>query len=438
MPDSLANHIVALVKVFLERHVPVEIQIRALKDFLATKDLDKLLPREGHETTYTLYMNQLVSFKARSGQNLSTDTDEVAKLLRPWLEELSGTLGERDYAKESTHPIPEGLLNLLKRAILSPGDKTLLQQVQQHADAIINALEEDEGEFSAEDIKRLELHPEWTAAVYRALAGLQEVSDEDHEIVEAIQQIRGSEDAEIGRVFAEALEALPEEFHQWDQWFDHVPLVPEDYQTHLSEQIIVISGMPYAAGLIQYGMTPGTFLEGSRGVELLANRLIRTALSPDLPYPQQPELMPLYRWIRERDSDTLPSVDLVLQEQSALQGERPVIPYGLLVAQVRGTPNCPLEAAEPLLHWMVEVAQLRPYFFAGYHATTIGPKEIRLTKDSRIDDEVAWRKAYAGLAVSRTKDSRYTDAELAWRLAWRWTRGTLMPNWPGAGVRPRR
>lgn len=287
-----------------------------------------------------------------------------------------------------------GLLELLKKAILSTGDEALLQQVRERANEIVEALEEDDVEFSDEDIKLLELHLEWTAAVFHALAGPQEVSDEDHEILEAIRQIRDSEDTEIGTAFAKTLiETLPPKFRQWDRWFDHVPLAPKDYQAHLGEQIIVMKGMPYAEGLVSYGMTPGTFFEGSRGVELLVDRLIRTAMGPEDRYPKEADLLQLHYRIREqRDSDKLPSVALVLRKEPVFKGKPPVVPYGLLLAQVRGTPYCPPEAAEPLLHWMVEVSQLRPYFFPGYYATTLGENEVRLTQDPRQKDtELEWR-----------------------------------------------
>lgn len=284
-------------------------------------------------------------------------------------------------------------LELLKKAILSSSDKTLLQEVRENADEIAAAMEESDVEFTDEEISRLELHPEWTAAVYAAIAGPE---DEDPEILKAIQQIRANEDAEIGSAFAEALKTLHDRFHEWDRWFGEVRKAPNDYQTHLRDQIIVRTGMPYAEGLIKYGMTPGTIFEGSRGVELLLDRQIDAAMLPRHRYPNRKELVELYDKIREqRAVGELPSVELTLRNERAMDRSRPVVPYGLLLAQVRGTPNCPPEAAEPLLHWMFEVSQLKPYFFPGYCVTNLGEREIRLTQDAEHKDaELMWRWTY--------------------------------------------
>lgn len=284
-------------------------------------------------------------------------------------------------------------LELLKKAILSVGDSKLLQEVREHTNEVAAAMEESDVEFTNEEISQLERHPEWTAAVYAAIAGPEDASDEDPEILNAIQQIRANEDAEIGSAFVGALKTLPDTFHEWKKWFGEVRRAPEDYRTHLAKQLIVETGMPYAEGLIEYGMTPGTIFEGSRGVELLLDRQIDAALGPENSYPPHMPLVELYKKIREQHKRReLPTINLTSHNERTLDRSDPIVPYGLLLAQVRGTPNCPPEAAEPLLHWMFQVSQLKPYFFPGYYVTNLEEKEIRLTQDiEHKNAELMWR-----------------------------------------------
>ena len=124
--------------------------------------------------------------------------------------------------------------------------------------------------------------------------------------------------------------------------------------------------------------TPGTFAEAARGVELLVNRLIRSATHVAKQHSKCPlELAQLYDYIRQHaHSGDRPSVIVSLGEQ-----HEGCVPRELLLSQVRGTPDCPPEAAEPITRWMVGAAQNKPFFFAGYQAETLAENEIRLTRD---------------------------------------------------------
>jgi hypothetical protein len=57
------------------------------------------------------------------------------------------------------------------------------------------------------------------------------------------------------------------------------------------------------------------------------------------------------------------------------------------MAQIRGTPQCPPEAAEPLLRWMVGIAQLKRFFFSGYVADPIGACAVRMQQENNPEDD---------------------------------------------------
>ena len=289
-------------------------------------------------------------------------------------------------------PGQQDVLELLKQALERPDDEDLLRQVGRFADDIRQSLEEGEFELSETALERLEDHNEWTAKVYLALAGADEAPDEEDELTQAIAQMRADEEREIACAFVTALETLPARFHQWERWFAEVSPAPEDYQSYLRKQPIVTAGQVYADGLITFGMSPGTFAEATRGVELLLKRLIRDAFGPEERRPHsRPELTELYQWLRERAKlGEQPSFIVSSYAQSFSKPD--CIPHGLLVSQLRGTPACPPAAAEPMVRWLVEVAQLKPFLFAGFRAGVMGEGCIQLTQaPSETGSDILWR-----------------------------------------------
>ncbi len=270
-------------------------------------------------------------------------------------------------------------LHLLKMALLSPGQDDWVERVQHQAAEIRAALDHSEVEFTDEEYRTLAAHPDWTALIFQALAFPTEEAAEDNEIVLAIHELQARTDAEIGEALLLALENLPPYFRTWEYWFAEVPEAPEAYQDYLRRQLDVQQARPYSDELLPYGLTPSVFVEAARGLELLCDRLIRHALGGE----EEPELSALYESVRSlRESGGLPSLDLAAlgPEEEGLSLPAYYVPFPLLVAQIRGTPQCPPAAAEPLLRWIVEVAQLRPFLISGYVATGLSKYSIRLVQ----------------------------------------------------------
>jgi hypothetical protein len=274
-------------------------------------------------------------------------------------------------------------LQLLKNALLSPGKGDLLELVRQEAKKILAALEEGEVDFSNEELRHLEGHGEWIGTVYEALEEPVPAAEREKKIAEAIADLCAREDEEIADAFKSLVETTPLRLRQWDWWFGKVPRAPKDYQERLRKETVVHKSSPYSMGLVVYGMTPATILEASRGVQLLVDRVLRAASEPhagdwlrgDIPSDsvEPPRRAEKLLWC---------DVDLNAEASDSQIPSHFRLPYRLLLGQIRGTPQCPPEAAAPLLAWMVEVAQLKPLFFRGYLTSTLGKGAIRLVQDA--------------------------------------------------------
>src|SRR5262245_9093814 len=135
---------------------------------------------------------------------------------------------------------------------------------KKRGERVRKALDEDDLEFSENERKVLIEHPAWIARVFEALAGPEDIPEREKAITEAIEKLHEEEDAEIGRAFADALvPTLPKEFRDWDVWFERVQ--------YLRNTTVVQYGMPFAAGLVAYGLTPATFFEAAHGIQLLTD-----------------------------------------------------------------------------------------------------------------------------------------------------------------------
>jgi RNA polymerase sigma factor (sigma-70 family) len=280
-------------------------------------------------------------------------------------------------------------LRLLRDALLSPWERGAAEDVKRHASQIREALETDDLEFSHEEIERLGKHGEWTAAIYAALSGPEEMPEEESEIGRAIDELHARTDKEIAQAFVLTVESLPPYFHDWASWFRGVPEVSRQFQEHLLGDAVVRAAMPHAWELVPRGLTPAVFIEAARGLELLCNRLLREASWGDS---EEKDLAPVHSWIRAADQAGRPASLGIALPGGGRHPEIPLIPYPRLVAQVRSTPQCPPQAAEPLLWWLVEVGRLRPFLVRGYEAEPLGERGVRLTRQWVLEEtDLVWR-----------------------------------------------
>ena len=304
-----------------------------------------------------------------------------------------------------------GPLDLLKQALFSVQNDALLDEVQKRATEIALALREQELGVSEEEAQRLKRYPHWTAAVLEALSGSTEVSASDT-VTRAIQRVLEDEEAQIADAFNEAMQTLPREFGRWHVRFAEVPHAPEEYQEQLRQSRVVRLAGEHARGLDRYGLSPVSFFQAARGVQLLADRLIEAALGPqaDLPTketipaleerrrlrgrpaPVSAQLGKLHEAIRERvGAGDRPCVGIALGPPSYAD-RWPTIPTELALAAVRSAVYGPPEAAGPFLAWLVDVAPLRRFLFAGYEVKSLGSRAILLEQEAvRSERDLVWR-----------------------------------------------
>jgi len=305
--------------------------------------------------------------------------------------------------------MPNDLLQLVKSAMLGEVRPERLDEIRRHAADIRILMEDEEIEFSSSEVEMLAERSTAVAAVYEALAGEAIEDDQaDEAISREIESRFQSREQQIGEAFAAALETLPDFFHDWRRWFGEIRDVPSAYREHLSRQLNVQAGGPFAAELIEYGLTPAIFVAAGRGIELMASRLLRVAATPTEDDRRQTpkNLVQIYRQIFERTkSGELPSLVLTLAQESEIPT---CVPREMLISQVRGTPSCPPEAVEPLAHWLLGAARHKPFLFAGFEVKLAGRQEIRLVQQPvRSDHELLYRWTWHG------QEARVAAASLA-------------------------
>ena len=119
----------------------------------------------------------------------------------------------------------------------------------------------------------MEEYPHWTAAVFQAISGSSEEVGAASALTEATQAFLADEESQIAAAFSAAVQTLPRQYAQWHKWFGHL-IISEEYQDHLRQSRVVRSIGEYAMGLVRYGLSPVSFFEAARGVQLLADRLL--------------------------------------------------------------------------------------------------------------------------------------------------------------------
>jgi RNA polymerase sigma factor (sigma-70 family) len=366
----------------LTRYEVRQLLAEALGTVLAELGASSLPPRE-QRVAHELWR------QGRSVQSTAAYLDlpvpEVQAIRNRLIAGLLGALRHK-HKKEEPAVKHQEASALLRQALTRVNDTTVFIQLERHRDNIMRALEEEEFELSDNEWATLAKHGEWVAQVYRVLGGIEEISEKEKEIDRAVGMILAKEEEEIGRAFTQALlQNLDPCFRDWDEWFADVPQVDAEYQEELEALSAVQHGAPYSLGLVKYGMTPATFYQAARGIQLLANRLLHYAAQADHFVSGNDQVTAYIRWLKEHgESEGLPAVTLAIQPQDA---HEPVVPKDLVLADIRGTPTCPPQAAAPLYDWMLRVACLRPFFFLGYEAKPSSENVIRLQQLTSQEEE---------------------------------------------------
>lgn len=241
-------------------------------------------------------------------------------------------------------------LEILKAALSSPGDGVALARVRARAEAIRDALGDDDDDFNASELAYLKAHREWVGDVYAALGDDLDAA-EDSAIALAIEAVRKNEDKEIGLAFAALMEQLSEKRYDWKDRLRTLrspdPRSPE-WAALLIEPTVLAAGAHGFNLIQQTGLTPSMIYEATRSVHLFFERVVES-----LDEPAKPTWLKLQR-----------SLDGVF---GIWKGELVApIPHELLLAEIAGTPELPDYAAEPLFNWISDVVAFQPALIEGY------------------------------------------------------------------------
>jgi len=244
---------------------------------------------------------------------------------------------------------PESALALLRRALVSGKDESLLRQVNARATEILSALEETTEEFSEHERARMEKDPEWLAVIYETLGAAEEGApdEHDHAIAEAIATMHAEENKEIALAFDAMIEQLPNRLLDWDTHFYGARRLTDTVWRNLLSQWEMTEMHP-AAGLLRYGISPGTIFDVTEGVSMLLRRT-------------------------HDARGTSSGVRLSLAGPTMDQR---------LLAQIRATPGLESNSATLLLAWLREVAEYFPHLFGGYRVVENTRDTLHVIADS--------------------------------------------------------
>jgi hypothetical protein len=281
----------------------------------------------------------------------------------------------------------EDALKLLSSAMHAVGNEKALEDIRMHRGEIQQALDANDLLFDEKQWSKVQDHPEWIAVIYDSLADAK-VEAGVFDVSHAIEAIRRQEEREIGEAFTALVGELPDHLHDWTHWFRDVKPADSDYQRELTQRRSVQHSSQDALGLVEYGMTPVTLYSAVRGLELLFNRIERSARGGS---GDRGDAAP------SRNELRLPK-SVYLNFGSDLAPIR--VPDELIIAEVGSTPDLPEGAQKPFTWWILSALQFKPYLIEDYSAD--------------VDKE---RVAVQWLGSYRDDVNQRTD------LIARWTRG---------------
>ena len=263
--------------------------------------------------------------------------------------------------------------DLLRRAIVSPGNQDLLREVGRKADEILDYLKEFD--FPGELRKvAVAADPQWLAELYCALATPDEVSEEDLVTIAELSDGSTEDEKSIGRAFVTLMSDLPVHLQNLARYLHGLKEFKDDEFTDLQESPVVQAGRPFSDGMVLYGMTPLTIYYASEGISMLIDRLMRHhVLQPDLPV----IIDPTNQTDRLMNST---AVDYSARTQR--------VGHQMIMLEIVSAAKCSEAAAPKLFDWLIAVARVKPYLFDGFKADPVNNNAVRITRELEFGRDV--------------------------------------------------
>jgi len=243
---------------------------------------------------------------------------------------------------------------LFRRAAESPNDPGVLDELKRNAALILAEVKAGRLDLPKGDETWTTDRQERLAMVYEALAGTEELPAEDVAMLEAMDMAAEEDEAKV----REAFELLPDRLRE-------EPLVKLAVQIQSSPGFLT-TDLPV---IVHYAADAVTRV----GQHLSAE----AATAADVPSGVPSAVGMFVRTYRECTRGKPGEGDVYLSLSPSRLG-RPVVPVDLIVGEIAKTVECNLSQAGHLFEWMLDAAQVRPYFFDGFVATE-DQDAVRLT-----------------------------------------------------------
>jgi DNA-directed RNA polymerase specialized sigma24 family protein len=233
---------------------------------------------------------------------------------------------------------------LLQATLSSVGNEQLLGELKRRAKEVLAAIDAADiplPERAAED-------PVWLARVYEALCAETKMPlTADEQLLDrALFETQRDDLTAIGKAFVETLlPDLPVELVRFAVYFADAPRISAEELQLLSSEPDVRAAFPISADLLLFGIRPVTVFYAAEAVSALLDRLLRYGIIG----PQD-----LFLTVR-RGGDHAPAISRCDQSIS-IPGE---------IAQMTG---CDIRTSSLLLEWLLQVAEYKPFVFAGFEA----------------------------------------------------------------------
>jgi len=238
----------------------------------------------------------------------------------------------------ATKPTPRSAEALFTEALKSRNDPELLKQIRFHADEILAEMA-SATQFGPSDEELNDIDDEWLGACYNALAA-EKITDD---VTEEFYATADDEES-VGRAFSQALMTINRaDIRQFETDLASLPsIAPEEVEELL--QTPSAKGAGYdAIPLARIGLTPLSVYYGTEAVSYLIQRLMDQELVP-------------------RDKAILLHAEDVLVDEERHE----VLTWELTIDEIQRLSICSHETSVQLYRWLIQVAQYKPYLFAGF------------------------------------------------------------------------
>lgn len=236
----------------------------------------------------------------------------------------------------SNKPIAKSPEALFTEALKSANNVELLEEVRLHAEEILTGIASSD-RFGPSDDELSGIDDEWLAACYDALANEKVAGVEEEFYATA------DDEKSVGLAFTQALMTIQrEDIWQFETFASLPDIEPEEVNELLETPSAQGAGCA-AEPLARIGLTPLSIFYGTEAVAYLIERLMDQEL------------------VQVDSAILLEASDLLVNEE-----HHDVLTWDLTIDEIRRLSICNRETAVAIYHWLLQVAQYRPYIFAGF------------------------------------------------------------------------